>query len=70
MLANGVFSHTGANGITIEQRVVDAQYSPSGTFKVAENLAVAGTSGTPDVPALVEKTTTIFLKVRRVTGKR
>ncbi len=54
MLATGNFSHTGANGSTIEQRVVDAQYAPSGTFTVEENLSVRGTSGAVNLPAFVE----------------
>ena len=46
MLAADVFSHTGAGGSSATQRMQDAGYMFSGTWRSGENLAFSGTTGT------------------------
>ena len=55
MLSAGMFSHTGLNGTSPEDRMAAAGFAPLGTFLGAENLAFAGTSLAVDVPASVER---------------
>ncbi len=53
MLAADVFSHTGAGGSTIRQRMDAAGYVFTGSWANAENLAYAGTTGTVDLSASI-----------------
>jgi serralysin len=55
MLASDVFSHTGAGGSTIRQRMDAAGYVFSGSWANAENLAYAGTTGTVDLSASISQ---------------
>ncbi|MEL6575389.1 MAG: CAP domain-containing protein, partial [Pseudomonadota bacterium] len=48
MLANNVFSHTGAGGTNSNARMVAAGYALNGTWATGENLAWIGTTGTLD----------------------
>lgn len=48
MLANDVFSHTGAGGTNSNARMVAAGYALQGTWATGENLAWFGTTGTLD----------------------
>jgi len=40
MLENNIFSHTGLNNTSAKDRIVDAAFDLSGSWRVAENLAV------------------------------
>ncbi|MDX5356612.1 MAG: CAP domain-containing protein [Rhodobacterales bacterium] len=51
MLATDTFSHTGAGGSSVDTRVTDAGYALTGSWRVGENIALTGTTGTVD-PAL------------------
>lgn len=49
MLANDVFSHTGAGGSTPSQRMTAAGYVLSGSWTTGENIAWVGTTGSVDL---------------------
>ncbi len=49
MLDNDVFSHTGEGGTNSRQRMANAGYSFTGSWRSGENLAYNGTSGTLNV---------------------
>lgn len=53
MLANDVFSHTGAAGSTPGDRMVAAGYDNANSFGYGENIAWTGTTGTLDINAQV-----------------
>lgn len=48
MLESDVFSHTGANGSSPHQRMIEAGYNFSGSFRSGENVALSGTTGVLD----------------------
>lgn len=54
MLANDIFSHTGAGGSDPGDRMRDAGYSFSGIWTWGENLAWYGTTGAIDLAAAID----------------
>lgn len=54
MLATDIFSHTGANGSRAGDRMSDAGYSFSGSYRWGENISWRGTTGTLDLTAAIE----------------
>ena len=46
MLATDIFSHTGAGGSSVRDRVGDAGYALTGAWRVGENIGLTGTTGT------------------------
>lgn len=53
MLQADIFSHTGMNGSSVEDRIIDAGYVFSGTWSYGENIAWQGTTGTLDAAAAI-----------------
>lgn len=53
MLTNDVFSHTGSGGSSPGDRMAAAGYSFTGSWTWGENIAWNGTTGTPNVTAMV-----------------
>lgn len=51
MIASDVFSHIGAGGSDPTQRMSDAGYSLTGSWRTGENIAWVGTTGSVDVEA-------------------
>lgn len=51
MLDNNIFSHTGAGGSSVSDRISAAGYPLSGSWSVGENIAWGGIHGTLDVLA-------------------
>ncbi|MFD1344800.1 CAP domain-containing protein [Litorisediminicola beolgyonensis] len=54
MLDNDVFSHTGAGGSSSNDRMREAGYNFTGSWKSGENLAWSGSTGAVDIEAAVE----------------
>ncbi len=49
LLATNSFSHTGENGTTVKQRILDSGYTLSGTWSVGENLAFSASTAPIDL---------------------
>ncbi len=54
MLAVDQFSHLGSNGATVENRIRAADYALTGTWRIGENLAWSGSTGSIDAAAMAE----------------
>lgn len=55
MLAADVFSHEGAGGSSVADRITDAGYSFSGWWTAGENLSWIGSSGAIDLASLIDR---------------
>ncbi|MFX0543657.1 CAP domain-containing protein [Roseovarius sp. S4756] len=53
MLANNLFSHTGAGGSSSTNRMVEAGYTLAGSWRTGENIAWTGTTGTLDLDSAI-----------------
>lgn len=53
MLNTDTFSHTGNNGSTPTDRMLDAGYTLSGSWSTGENISFTGTTGTIDLTAAI-----------------
>ncbi len=53
MLNTDTFSHTGNNGSTPTDRMLDAGYALSGSWRTGENISFTGTTGTIDLTAAI-----------------
>ena len=54
MLDTNVFSHTGDGGSTLRQRAEAAGYTLSGSWRLGENIAWSGTTGTLNLAAQID----------------
>lgn len=54
MLANNTFNHTGVDGSSPGDRIVDAGYDLTGSWTWRENLAWAGTTGDVDLESAID----------------
>ena len=67
MLDTNTFSHTGINGTSSNQRMRDAGYQFTGSWRSGENIAYKGTGGTVNVTAFSEG---VYENLFRSSGHR